>query len=125
VPAPHVPEHILGLAALRSRPMTVIDCARSLELEAGPVQGGLQHAVVVEQDRHLYALAVDGIADVIATTSAPEPAPGKLAPGWERVCLGMVETPAGVLLLADVASLIAGPEKAVRLKEAVTHLRHA
>jgi len=125
VPAPHVPEHILGLAALRSRPMTVIDCARSLELQPGRSPRPQANAVVVEQDRHLYALVVDAIEDVVETTAEAVPAPGKLAPGWARVCLGMVESPAGVLMLADVHALIAGPEKAVRLKEPVTHLRHA
>ncbi len=125
IPAPLTPDHIAGLAALRSRPMTVVDCARSLGVEDFPMPEGIRHAVVVEQDKHLYALQVDGIADVLESEGEIAPSPGVLAPGWERVSLGMVESPAGALLLVDVYALIAGSEKNVRLKEPVTHLRHA
>src|SRR6476469_3179954 len=37
VPAPGTPPHVAGLAALRSRVLTVIDCPASLGLPAGEV----------------------------------------------------------------------------------------
>lgn len=108
---PHVPDFVAGIAALRSRPLTVIDCARSLELataEAHP-ESEPQSAVVVEQDRDLYALLVDSIEDVVSSHSDISPPTARLGTGWERAALGMVETTGSALLLVDPAVLIAGP----------------
>lgn len=113
-PVPLAPAYVTGLAALRSRPLTVIDPVRSLDLDA-PGDAGLaaiRKAVVVEQDRHLYALLVDGIEDVVAAESEPFAPPGRLSPGWERCSLGLVETPVGALLLADPMAIVAGPDRA-------------
>lgn len=112
-PVPCVPDFVAGLAALRSRPLTVIDSAVSLGLEARPNPAPVRKAVVVEQDRHLYALLVDGIEDVVASATAVAAAPGRLAPGWERAALGLVETSAGALLLADPVAILSGPEARV------------
>lgn len=112
-PVPCVPDFVAGLAALRSRPLTVIDCTRSLELPAPEDAEGraVRKAVVVEADRHLYALLVDAIEDVVSAGSEISPPPGKLAPNWERASFGLVESVAGTLLLADPAALIAGPAR--------------
>lgn len=112
-PVPRAPDFIAGLAALRSRPLTVIDCARSLGIpDRVAEEGAVQKAVVVEMDRHIYALLVDAIEDVVETDSGVSPPPGKLLAGWERASEGIVETPVGPLLLADPAMLIAGPDRA-------------
>ena len=83
---------------------------RSLEIEpAAQPEGAVRKAVVVEIDRHIYALMVDAIEDVVVAESDVAPPPGKLLSGWERCALGIVETPVGALLLADPAALIAAP----------------
>ena len=110
-PVPHAPAFVAGLAALRSRPLTVIDSFASLGLvRDADAPRTTTKAVVVERDRHLYALLVDGIEDVIASVAEVTALPGELAAGWQRASLGLIETAMGALLLADPAALIAGPE---------------
>ncbi len=111
-PVPRSPAHIVGLAALRSKAMTVIDCRCSLELPEGDEaheEDGLVLAVVVELDEHLYALVVDRVEEVVALEGEPAPLRADLLPGWSRATLGMVETSAGPALLLDPAQLVAGP----------------
>lgn len=116
-PVPCAPHHVVGLAALRSRPITVIDCYRALDLaptnprEDAPASGML--AVVVELDHHLYALLVDEVMDVLALDAVPTPSRMQLQRGWARVQRGLVETAQGPALLIDPAALVAGmPEAA-------------
>ena len=107
---PRAPVHVPGLAALRSRAMTVIDCRLSLELapaDRDPCDAPL--AVVVELDEYLYALVVDQVEEVVAFEGAPVAIRANLLPGWTRATLGMVETSAGPALLLDPAELVAGP----------------
>lgn len=108
-PVPRAAPHVAGLAALRSRPLTVIDCCASLELEPEVGEAGARRAVVVEHDGHLYGLLVDAADDIVATTAEPGPLGADPGPGWRRVATGRVETEAGAVLLLDVAALIAGP----------------
>lgn len=110
-PVPRVPDYIPGLTALRSRALTVIDCARSLELAdpidlSGPEE---RNAVVIEHGEHLYALLVDDVSDVMETRSDNMPIPGRLAAGWQRCGRGMVETDAGPVLLLDIGAVVDGP----------------
>jgi purine-binding chemotaxis protein CheW len=113
-PVPLAPPYVAGLAALRSRPLTVIDSLQSLEIgtTSPDAADGSFTAVVVEQDRHLYALLVDGIEDAISAESDPLPPPGKLQTGWRRCSVGLVETAVGALLLVDPLAIIAGPARA-------------
>ena len=110
-PVPRAPEHVAGLSALRSRVLTVIDCARALDLPAASsAVSGHRPAAVVELDGHYYALMVDGVDDVLEGQSTPAAVRAGLEPGWERVSLGLVETELGPLLLVDVAALISGAQ---------------
>ena len=109
-PVPRAPEHIAGLAALRSRAMTVVDCRRSLELP--PIEdAGTTLAVVVEVDEFLYALVVDAVEEVVPLEGDPAEVRADLLPGWTRAALGMVETSVGPALMLDPAMLIQGPAK--------------
>ena len=109
-PVPRAPAHIAGLAALRSRAMTVVDCRRSLELP--PLDNaGKVLAVVVEIDEFLYALVVDQVEEVVPLQGDPAEVRTDLLPGWARASLGMIETSAGPALVLDPAKLIEGPAK--------------
>jgi purine-binding chemotaxis protein CheW len=108
-PVPRAPDHIAGLAALRSRAMTVVDCRRALDLPASDQPTDL--AVVVELDEFLYALAVDGVEEVVPFESEPSEVRADLKAGWAWAALGMVETSVGPALVLDPASLIQGSAK--------------
>jgi len=110
IAVPRAPRHVAGLSALRSRVLTVIDCMRSLELGETDCSDGIREAAVIELDGHHYALIVDLVEDVVEALADPLPVRAAMAPGWERVSRGMVETEVGPLLLIDVGALIAGPE---------------
>jgi purine-binding chemotaxis protein CheW len=109
-PVPRAPAHIPGLAALRSRAMTAVDCRRSLELPARDDAAKLL-AVVVDIDEFLYALVVDAVEEVVPLDGDPTEVRADLLPGWERATLGMVETTVGPALMIDPAKLIQGPAK--------------
>ena len=110
IPVPRAAAHVAGLAALRSRVLTVIDCMRSLELGDTDCSDGIREAAVIELDGHHYALIVDLVEDVVEALSDPLPVRAAMGSGWERASQGMVETESGPLLLIDVAALIAGGE---------------
>ena len=110
-PIPRAPAHLAGLSALRSRVLTVVDCRRALDLGATDfTPGDIHEAAVVEVEGHHYALSVDNVEDVIECDSEPRPVRANMGAGWERVALGMVETPEGPLLMIDLDKLIAGPD---------------
>jgi purine-binding chemotaxis protein CheW len=111
IPVPRAALHIAGLSALRSRVLTVIDCRRSLDLGETLRTADLQDAVVVDFDGHNYALEVDTVEDVVDALGDPVALRAAMAPGWERVALGMIETAVGPLLLVDIGALIAGPDQ--------------
>ena len=108
-PVPRKPEHIAGLAALRSRAMTVIDCRGSLELAEASDPSKL--AVVVDIEGFLYALLVDDVVEVVPFDEEPSELRADLLPGWARASVGMVETTAGPALVLDPVKLIEGPAK--------------
>jgi purine-binding chemotaxis protein CheW len=106
-PVPGVPPHVAGLAALRSRVLTVIDCVAALE--PGGRIAVMRDAVVVVAEGHPYALLVDGVEDVVDAEGEVGPIRTALAGGWQRVARGMVEAEGQLTLLADVQAFIAGP----------------
>lgn len=107
-PVPRAAPHIAGLAALRSRVLTVIDTYAAIGIERP--QTSSREAVVVELGGHHYALIVDSVDDVVETTDGADAARIPLRDGWERVAAGTVEADGDMLLLLDVAALIAGPQ---------------
>ena len=107
-PVPRAAPHIAGLAALRSRVLTVIDCFASLELGRSSA-GGLREAIVVATDGHPYALLVDSVEDVIELAGEIRSVRTSLGGGWRRVARGMVEAGGDLLLLVDTQALLAGP----------------
>jgi purine-binding chemotaxis protein CheW len=107
-PIPKAPAYIVGLTALRSQALTVIDCRVALGFAASEQVIG-KRAAVIEQDSHRYALIVDEVFDVAEALSEPAPVPGGFGEGWRRAALGMVETDNGPTLLVGVEQLVLGP----------------
>ena len=112
-PVPRAAAHVAGLAALRSRPLTVIDCTSALGIATSKADWRRQRAVVVEHDGHLYGLLVDGADDIVAALDEPRPLGADPGPGWQVAALGRVETEAGAVLLLDIGALIAGSSESL------------
>ena len=107
-PVPRAGSHIAGLAALRSRVLTIIDSHAALGV-VSVAPDALCPAVVVMVEGHCYGLLVDEVEDVVAI---PDDARGHargLAPGWARVATAVLEHDGVALLLLDAPALIAGP----------------
>jgi purine-binding chemotaxis protein CheW len=108
-PVPCVAPHVAGLAALRSRPMTVIDCSVVIDHQAaGAGQASARRAVVVDHEGHLYALLVEAADAIVEARSELLPLGADPGAGWSQVALGWIETEAGGLPLLDRGELIAG-----------------
>ncbi len=110
-PIPATPEFIVGLTALRSQALTVIDCRVSLGFPASERVVG-SRAAVVEHEGHRYALLVDEAFDVAEALSEPVQVAGGFGDGWASAACGMVETETGPALLVDVERLLLGPREA-------------
>ena len=112
-PVPRAASHVTGLAALRSRPLTLIDGAASLGAGHERTDPSTCRAVVVEHEGHLYGLLVEAADDIVAALGEPGQLGADPGPGWARVAPGRIETEAGALPLLDIAALIAGPDEAL------------
>ncbi|MFA9201885.1 MAG: chemotaxis protein CheW [Cypionkella sp.] len=109
VPVPHAPAHVLGLAALRSRTLTVIDAAAALGRGSGARPNAGARVVIADHSGHRYALVVDAIEDVAEQIGEPVAVPGEAGPGWERASQGLIETARGPALLLSLETLLSGP----------------
>ena len=110
-PVPLAPQHVSGLAALRSKVLTVICCESSLGLSRASDRS--RRAVVVSVDGHHYGLLVGSIDDARVIDEPPQPIRGRLEAGWPRVALGMLELDGEAMLLVDPERIIAGPDEAI------------
>lgn len=110
IPVPGAAGHVAGLAALRSRVLTVIDCLASLD-PSRRLPAGAAEAVMAVVDGHPYALLVEGVEDVVEAEGERQPAAASLAGGWRRIGRATIEAGGDLLLLADVEALIAGPAR--------------
>lgn len=109
---PGAPAFVLGLTALRSSTLTVIDAAAAIGLSPHGLPDAGARAVIVDYAGHRYALVVDNIDDVAEALCAAEPVPGEAGPGWQRVSEGLIETDRGPALLIVLGALLAGPASA-------------
>ena len=108
-PVPRAQPHVAGLAALRSRVLTVIDSYRSIGLDApGDAR---REAVIVELGGHDYALTVDSVDDVVDVPGGIGELPVTPRGGWARVAAGSVEIDDRLLMVLDVGALIAGAQE--------------
>lgn len=109
IPVPQAPAFVLGLGALRSSTLTVIDASAALGLAPIGVSPAGLRAAIVDHGGHRYALVVDAIDDVAEQLSAPARVPGEAGPGWQRACDGLIETARGPALLLSLDALLSGP----------------
>lgn len=106
---PGAPGFVLGLTALRSSTLTVIDAAAAIGLPPHGLPEAGARAVIVNHAGHRYALVVDEIDDVAEALCDPAPVPGEAGTGWQRASEGLIETDRGPALLIALGTLLAGP----------------
>ncbi len=117
-PIPGTADMVLGLAAMRSQTLTVIDCARvvgeSLAAQDGEPLPADARAAVVDVDGYAYALAVDSIEDIAESASDVSKVLGGFGKKWAAVAHGMVETSDGPALLLDIDQLVSSTTRTDR-----------
>ena len=106
VPVPRSERHVRGLAALRSRVVTVIDTRAALGLDAGSVEA--TRAVITIVEGHHYAVLVDALDDVAPFDLAPVSAGIVLDKGWRTIGRGLVERDGEPILAIALDALIPG-----------------
>ncbi len=105
IPVPRASAHVRGLAALRSRVVTVIDTGAVLDHPASDARH--RRAVVTLVDGHHYALLVEALDDVTEFRSVPF-APGLVLAGtWSSVVPGMIERDGHPVLIVDLPAIVA------------------
>ncbi|MES2444710.1 MAG: chemotaxis protein CheW [Pseudomonadota bacterium] len=103
---PRAAEHVRGLAALRSRVVTVVDTQSALGLEPSGVEA--RRAVITRVDGHHYALLVDALDDVAPFELLPLAGGIALDSSWRAAGRGIVERDGEPILAIDLASLVPG-----------------
>lgn len=106
VPIPRAAEHVRGLAALRSRVVTVIDPALALGL--GRPSASARRAVITRVDGHHYAVLVESLEDVAPCDLQPLSTGLALDAGWATTAIGMVDRSGTPVLALDISRLLAG-----------------
>jgi purine-binding chemotaxis protein CheW len=110
VAVPRTHAAIRGLAALRSRVVTVIDTALALGLD--PVPAMTRRAVTARIDGHAYGFLVDALEDVASFQPQPLSAGLALDRGWRSAGRGIVERDGEPVLILDLAALVPAPATA-------------
>lgn len=106
VAVPRTIGHVRGLAALRSRVVTVIDTVAALGIEGG--ESDPKRAVITKVDGHHYALLVDTLDDVAPFELEPI-APGVTLTGiWRTAGRGLVQRDGEPILAIDLRAIVPG-----------------
>lgn len=105
VPVPGAVRAVRGLAALRSRVVTVVDTGLALGLEASP--DDVRRAIITRVEGHFYAVLVDALEDVAPFAALPL-AGLSLRHGWASAGTGLIEREGEPVLIIDLARLIPG-----------------
>ena len=104
-PIPGTPDMVLGLTALRSQTLTVIDCRRAIGEPACELPTDAR-AAVVDVEGCSYALVVDSIEDISESVSEVDTILGGFGANWAPVSHGLIETTVGPALLLDIDRLV-------------------
>lgn len=105
IPVPRASTQVRGLAALRSRVVTVIDAVAALGM--GAIEQP-RRAVVTMVDGHHYALLVEALDDVAPFSLEPATSGVALSGMWQVASRGLVQRDGEPILVLDLAALIPG-----------------
>lgn len=104
VPVPRATGHVRGLAALRSRVVTVVDTFGALGIESS--EGEPRRAVITLVDGHHYAMLVDALDDVAPFEMQPMAQGIALSGAWRMAARGLVQRDGAPVLVIDLTALV-------------------
>lgn len=109
---PRAPAYVVGLTALRSQALTVLDSRiiTGAQCDEFPTD---QRGVVIEVDGYSYALLVDQVGEVGSMLNEVEQITGGFGSNWQSFAEGMVDSEIGPVLLLNARMLVTHPEQAV------------
>jgi purine-binding chemotaxis protein CheW len=107
VAVPRTDPAVRGLAALRSRVVTVIDTG--VALGVGRSACDARRAVITQVDGHHYAILVDALEDVAPFVRRPISSGLALDGGWGAIGTGLIERDDEPVLAIDIAALVPQP----------------
>ncbi|MBY0583116.1 MAG: chemotaxis protein CheW [Sphingomonas sp.] len=105
-PVPCAFAEVRGLAALRSRVVTVIDTRIALGLPSS--ERPAQRAVITVIDGHHYAIMVDGLEDVAPFQMNPVGGGIVLEGGWRSAGCGFIDRQGEPVLVIELRALVPG-----------------
>lgn len=107
VSVPLADPSVAGIAALRSRVVTVVDLMAAICGEkAGDCRG--MPIIVTKVDGHLYGFAVEQVRDIVEAEEAPKSIEASMSAGWSKAASGFVETGDGAVVVVEPRNLLAG-----------------
>ena len=102
---PRASQHVRGLAALRSRVVTVVDTQSALGFAP---MGEAHRAVITQVEGHHYAMVVDALDDVAPFELRPLGGGVVLDDAWRRAGRGIIERDGEPILAIDLTALVPG-----------------
>ncbi len=106
VPVPLAPAHVRGLAALRSRVLTVIDMEARI-FGKGGLDESASLAIIANIAAHSYGFLVDSVSDICLAPADAQPVHGRVDPAWAPFVAGLVEHDDRSHLLVTLADFAA------------------
>jgi purine-binding chemotaxis protein CheW len=106
VAVPGAERAVRGLAALRSRVVTVIDTGVALGLAPMPAEA--RRAVITRIDGHHYAVLVDALEDVAPFERQAIEHGLALGDGWAAAADGLIERDGEPVLILDLTRIVPG-----------------
>lgn len=106
VPIPLAPPHVRGLAALRSRVLTVIDMEARI-FGKGGLGNNASLAIIANIAAHNYGFLVDSVSDICLAPSDAQPVHGRIDPAWAPFVSGLVDESGTSHLLVSLADFAA------------------
>jgi purine-binding chemotaxis protein CheW len=106
VQIPRMPAHVRGLAALRSRVLTVIDMESRI-FGAGADERPALLAVVADIAAHSYGFLIDSVSDITQAPGGVQPIRGRIDPAWGPFASGLVEHDGRSHLLLSLGDFVA------------------
>lgn len=104
VPVPRAAAGIAGIAALRSRVVTVVDPC--VQLGAKSASEPPRRAFVTKVDGHVYAILVDAVHDIAPHVMTAMPPGMPLTDGWGAAARGVIDRDGAPVLMLDTAALV-------------------